>query len=90
MVGPVTGGFDFSNHFIRLSSNISADLVDEAKKQVAVLAWGKFPRRRVNFVIIAWVLFIIVYMMNQNSPPLFNIGLPQRAFERSFVLLVLN
>jgi Large-conductance mechanosensitive channel, MscL len=63
LVGAVTGGFDFSNHFIPLSSKVTADSLAEAKKQGAVLAWGNFLTL-VNFMIIAWVLFIVVKVMN--------------------------
>ena len=74
--GAVTGGFDFSNHFVPLSSHISADSLAEAKKQGAVLAWGNFLTVLINFIIVAWVLFIVVKVMNQmihsepQSPPL--------------------
>jgi large conductance mechanosensitive channel len=67
MIGAVTGGLDFSNHFIRLSSNVTADSLVEAKKQGAVLAWGSFLTLVINFVIIAWVLFLIVKLMNRLS-----------------------
>ena len=76
IIGAVTGGFDFSNHFIPLSSNVSSDSLAEAKKQGAVLAWGNFLTVVINFVIIAWVLFIVVKAMNQiihsepQAPPL--------------------
>ena len=33
IIGAATGGFDFSNHFISLSSNVSSDSLTEAKKQ---------------------------------------------------------
>ncbi len=36
-----------------------------AKKQGAVLAWGNFLTVVINFIIIAWVLFIVVKLMNQ-------------------------
>ena len=65
LIGAVTGGFDFSNHFIPLSSNVSADSLAEAKKQGAVLAWGNFVTVVINFVIVAWVLFMVVKVMNQ-------------------------
>ena len=60
IIGAVSGGFDFSNHFIPLSSNVTADSLAEAKKQGAVLAWGNFLTVFINFVIIAWVLFMVV------------------------------
>jgi large conductance mechanosensitive channel len=65
LIGAVTGGLDFSNYFIRLSSKVTADSLVEAKKQGAVLAWGSFLTLMINFIIIAWVLFWIVKLMNR-------------------------
>jgi large conductance mechanosensitive channel len=65
IIGAVTGGLDFSNHFIRLSSNVTADSLAEARKQGAVLAWGNFITLVINFLIIAWVLFLVVKLMNR-------------------------
>ena len=65
IIGAVTGGFDFSNHFLPLSSTVTADSLVEAKKQGAVLAWGSFLTIAINFIIIAWVLFLVVKLMNQ-------------------------
>ena len=42
IIGAITGGLDFSNYFIPLSSKVTADTLVEAKKQGAVLAWGSF------------------------------------------------
>ena len=65
LIGAATGGLDFSNHFVRLSSKVNADSLVEAKKQGAVLAWGNFLTILINFVIIAWVLFLVVKLMNR-------------------------
>ena len=65
IIGAVTGGFDFTNYFIPLSSRITADSLAEAKKQGAVMAWGKFLTVLINFIIVAWVLFIVVKVMNR-------------------------
>ncbi len=65
VIGAVSGGLDFSNYFIRLSSKVTADSLVEAKKQGAVLAWGSFLTLTINFIIIAWVLFLIVKLMNR-------------------------
>src|SRR5258708_26450931 len=65
IIGAVTGGLDFSNYFIRLSSKVTADTLVEAKKQGAVLAWGSFVTIVINFIIIAWVLFLVVKLMNR-------------------------
>ena len=60
VVGSVSGGLDFSNYFIPLSSKVTAVALDEAKKQGAVLAWGHFLTIVINFVIVAFVLFLII------------------------------
>ena len=63
--GAATGGLDFSNHFVPLASKVTADSLDEARKQGAVLAWGRFLTLTINFVIIALVLFFVVRLMNR-------------------------
>jgi large conductance mechanosensitive channel len=65
LVGAVTGGLDFSNYFIPLSDKVTAASLVEAKKQGAVLAWGSFLTLVINFVIIAWVLFLVIRGMNR-------------------------
>ena len=65
VIRAVTGGLDFSNYFIRLSSKVTADSLVEAKKQGAVLAWGNFVTILINFIIIAWILFLVVKLMNR-------------------------
>ncbi|HEY6993319.1 MAG TPA: large conductance mechanosensitive channel protein MscL [Xanthobacteraceae bacterium] len=65
IIGAITGGLDFSNYFLPLSSKVTADSLVEAKKQGAVLAWGSFLTIALNFVIIAAVLFLIVRLMNR-------------------------
>jgi large conductance mechanosensitive channel len=77
IIGAITGGLDFSNHFIPLSSKVTAESLAEAKKQGAVLAWGSFVSVVINFIIIAWVLFLVIKVMNQlmrseaaKAPPL--------------------
>ena len=65
IVGAVTGGLDFSNHFVALSKSVTAGALADAKKQGAVLAWGNFVTIIINFVIIAWVLFMVVRGINK-------------------------
>ena len=65
LVGAVTGGLDFSNYFVGLSKSVTATSLAEAKKQGAVLAWGNFLTIVINFVIIAWVLFMVVRGINK-------------------------
>jgi large conductance mechanosensitive channel len=65
IIGAVTGGVDFTNYFTALSSKVSAVSLEEARKQGAVLAWGNFLTIVINFIIIAWVLFLVVKAMNR-------------------------
>jgi large conductance mechanosensitive channel len=58
------GGLDFSNYFIGLSKAVTASNLADAQKQGAVLAWGSFLTRTVNFLIIAFVLFMVIRAMN--------------------------
>jgi large conductance mechanosensitive channel len=69
VIGAITGGLDFSNYFVTLSSKVTADSLAEAKKQGAVLAWGNFLTIVINFIIIAWVLFLMVKLMNRLMQP---------------------
>lgn len=64
VIGAVTGGLDFSNYFIPLSSTVTADNLADAKKQGAVLAYGSFITIAINFLIIAAVLFLVVRVLN--------------------------
>jgi len=65
VIGAISGGIDFSNYFIPLSSKITATTLVEAKKQGAVLAWGNFLTITLNFIIIAFVLFLVIRAMTQ-------------------------
>jgi len=65
IVGAVTGGLDFSNYFIPLSAKVTATNLADAKKQGAVLAYGNFLTLTLNFLIIAFVLFIVIRLVNQ-------------------------
>ncbi|AMJ59109.1 large conductance mechanosensitive channel protein MscL [Bosea sp. PAMC 26642] len=59
------GGVDFSNYFIGLNEAVTAPVLVEAKKQGAVLAYGSFITVAINFVIIAFVLFLVVQAINR-------------------------
>ena len=61
IVGAVTGGLDFSNYYTAMSSKVQAGLsYADAKKQGAVLGWGQFLTITLNFLIVAWVLFMAI------------------------------
>ncbi len=65
IVGAIFGGLDFSNYFLALSSDVTAASLDEAKKQGAVLAYGSFITVVINFVIIAFIIFMMVRYVNK-------------------------
>ena len=66
IIGAITGGLDFSNYYVPLSSKVDAGLAyADAKKQGAVLGYGQFLTILFNFVIIAFVLFLIIRAMNR-------------------------
>jgi large conductance mechanosensitive channel len=69
LVGAITpGGLDFSNHFVQLTGAKAATLAD-AKKNGAVLAYGNFLTILINFLIIAWALFLVVKGINRLYAP---------------------
>jgi large conductance mechanosensitive channel len=69
LIGSITGGLDFSNYFVPLSSKVTASALADARKQGAVLAWGNFVTLVINFLIIAWVLFLCIRGINRLKAP---------------------
>jgi large conductance mechanosensitive channel len=65
IIGAITGGLDFSNYYTPLSKAVTASNLADAKKQGAVLAWGNFLTLTINFIIIAFVLFVVIRFMNK-------------------------
>ena len=64
IIGAATGGLDFSNYYIPLSKAVTATNLADAKKQGAVLAYGSFLTLTINFIIVAFVLFLVIRAMN--------------------------
>ena len=66
IIGRIAGGLDFTNYFIGLTPAASqAATYDAAKKAGATLGYGSFLTVTVNFLIIAWVLFLVIKGMNR-------------------------
>ena len=65
IVGAVVGGLDFSNYFVGLSSSVTATSLDDARKEGAVLAYGNFLTITINFLIVAFILFLVIKGMNR-------------------------
>ena len=71
VVGRVFGGVDFSNFFIPLSGQTATTLA-EAQKAGAVLAYGNFITVAINFLILAFIIFLMVRQINRlktTEPP---------------------
>jgi large conductance mechanosensitive channel len=73
-VGVIIGGafglivssvVDFSNYFIPLSSDVTANTLAAAREQGAVLAYGNFLTVVINFVILAFIIFLMVKGVNR-------------------------
>ena len=76
IIGRIFGGLDFSNYFLGLTAASSqAPTYEAAKKAGATLGYGQFITVTVNFIVIAWVMFVVVRGMNalfakeQDAPP---------------------
>ena len=63
IIGLLTGGIDFSNLYIQLSG-AAAPTLTQAREAGATIAYGNFITLLINFLIIAWVLFMVVKAMN--------------------------
>ena len=64
-VGKVVGGLDFSNLYLPLSANVPHGLaLAEARKLGPVIAWGNFLTITINFLIVAFCIFLVVKAVN--------------------------
>lgn len=64
IVGTIFGGFDFSDYYIPLSGNVTAETLAAAREQGAVFAYGSFLTVVVNFVILAFIIFLMIKGVN--------------------------
>jgi large conductance mechanosensitive channel len=65
----LAGKADFTNYFIPLSSAVTAGNLADARKQGGVLAYGDFITTAINFLIIAFALFLVVKGINALKKP---------------------
>ena len=70
IIGLITGGVDFSQMYVQMSGEPAATL-EQARENGATLAYGNFITLLINFLIVAWVLFMVVKAMNRlkRQPP---------------------
>ena len=67
VIGKIFGGLDFSNYFLALNGQASNLTLVEAKKLGAVLAYGNFFTIALNFIILAFIIFQMVRIFNENQ-----------------------
>jgi large conductance mechanosensitive channel len=65
IIGLITGGIDFSNLFINLSSADQPTLKAARDAGAPVFAYGSFLTAVINFLIISFVVFLLVKMVNK-------------------------
>lgn len=67
IIGLLTGGTDFSGHYIVLKGNVpdGASLAAARDSGAAVFAYGSFLSAVINFLIIAWAVFLLVKGVNK-------------------------
>ena len=75
VVGAICGGFDFSNYFVRIGpipetfqGNLDS-YADLKRAGVAVFGWGQFVTVLINFLILAFVIFLLVRLANRLVAP---------------------
>jgi large conductance mechanosensitive channel len=71
LISMITGGTDYSNKFVVLSGDVADGTTLEAARKAGanVLAYGNFITAIINFVILAFVIFLIVRQANKAMPP---------------------
>ena len=75
VVGAIFGGLDFANHFVLLGpipDTFKGDPTSYAALKeagVAVLGWGQFVTVLINFLILAFIVFLIVRQANKLRKP---------------------
>ena len=65
IIGVITGGLDFSNLFVNLGAGDYASLAAAKEAGAPVFAYGSFITAVINFLIIAFVVFLLVKMVNR-------------------------
>ena len=66
LVSLVFGGLDFANYYMPLAGQAASLPLAEAKKLGAVFAYGNFITVALNFIILAFVIFLMVRQINRS------------------------
>ena len=65
VVGRLFGGLDFSNYYIALAGQAGGLPLGEARKLGAVFAYGNFITVALNFLILAFIIFMMIKQINR-------------------------
>lgn len=65
LVSRAFGGLDFSNYYLGLAGQAAGLSLVEAKKLGAVFAYGSFLTVALNFIILAFIIFLMIRQMNR-------------------------
>ncbi len=65
LVSKAFGGLDFSNYYVALAGQAAGLSLVEAKKMGAVFAYGSFITVALNFIILAFIIFVMIRQMNK-------------------------
>jgi large conductance mechanosensitive channel len=73
VISKLLGGLDFTSYYVPLNNQGTHLVLSEAKKAGAVLAYGNFITIAINFVILAFIIFLMVRLVNnvrkKDAPP---------------------
>jgi large conductance mechanosensitive channel len=69
VIGLLLGGFDFSNLFVTLGQGTFATIADAKKAGVATLNYGVFLNTTIEFLIVAFAIFMVVKQVNRLQRP---------------------
>lgn len=65
LIGVLAGGMDFTNKFISLDGNQYLTLADATDAGAATLNYGNFITTIIDFLIIAFSIFIVIKQLNK-------------------------
>ena len=68
-IGLLLGRVDFSNLFLNLSNQPAGSVKEATDKGLPVLAYGAFLNTVIEFLIIAFVLFLVIKQVNRFKKP---------------------
>ncbi|MGZ3215461.1 large conductance mechanosensitive channel protein MscL [Paracoccus sp. T5] len=73
VLGLLTGGIDFTDRYLVLSGSVAngSSLAVARQSGAAILAYGSFLMAVLNFLIIAWAVFVLVKVINRMQSAAF-------------------